>query len=715
MAWYNPLSWGRKSAPPRRTRRPLNQGAIPSKLRHLEDEIRDLRLATQSNQAARGKTEVLAESLKGLRRQTPGTIDIGRYNTARGLKADTDYVGPQYDLVEIGKALDTESFFARAVQRHRELILKNGWRIVGRDPERVAYIKRRLWEIMMTTEQTTDEWFREMITNLVTYSNHLIVQKRDETRSGGIRYKWKGKVMLPVSGLYHPDPTTMSVKQTTTGLPTRWRQRVHNASLFSSNRRDTKNEKFFDHRDVIHITLDKRSGWIFGTPYIVPVLDDIRLLRRLEELTDIIAHKHAFPLFIAKVGSEQQPATDVEKDGAIMSEVTLFREQIEDMEFEGGLVVTERHSLELIGAEGVAMDLSPYLEHVERRVLGGIRLSEIDLGRGGTANRNTAQTITQTLIDACTEIQRVVEDAMNWKLFFFLLMEGGFNVRGDRLEEDMVFLDFPPIDTEERRSQENHEMALYQGHLISEEEARRRCGMDPIEDEDRDKMFQEVVEAKTVERETESQKEVAKTAAAARPASTTSSTQASKNSTANKNRPTNQRGTSPSKPRISQDDAVGKLAGKFAGRIDRLWQEDKDISGDSTELWDLWAEGYKRGSGAEEVPAAGFLDFYRRNARVVLKDAHSRGMNTVETSESESPSRAQIRKQSAATMIAGAARYVGFSAYASGFAKGAEDAGKTGIMRINGEKKQVFTFPVSSRDLVTPFDRACPTLEVLEA
>jgi len=700
MTWYKPSTWG--AAPTVRPRPvPRRNPMIPQKLRDIETQIEDLRLATQGGAAIQKKTAVLAEGLKSLRRQTPGALDIERYKSARGFADTSEYVGPQHDLTEVAKALDTESFFARAVQRHRELILKNGFRFVGRDPERVKYVKRRLWEIAMTTEMTTDSMFREIITNLVAFSNHFIVQKRDELRSSGSRYKWKGRKMQPLSGLYNADPTTMAVKQTATGLPVKWRQTVHNLNVFAGlNRGEKKGQKSYDYRDVIHLTLDKRTGWIFGTPYIIPVLDDIRLMRRLEELMDIIAHKHAFPLFIATVGSETAPATDVERDGVTFSEVSLFRQQIEDMEFEGGLVVTERHSLDMIGAEGKALDLSPYLTHIEQRVLGGIRLSEIDLGRGGSANRNTAQTITQTLIDACTEIQRTVEDAINWKLIFFILMEGGFNIRGDQLEDDMVYLDFPPIDTEERRSQENHEMALYQGHLTTEEQARTRCGMDPVQDEERANMYLEVQEIPLIEAKADADARVAKAKAAASPAAA---------STANKNQPTNQHGKSPSKPRIAKDMLVDAYVEATMVR----WWSEQEIAQDCHQLWEIYANGYKDAHNIEKIPVAGYLNFQRTFATPALKDAHSRGMTMVDTSESGAPSLSQIRAETAATQVSGSVRRTGISAYAAGFAQGAEDAGFIGIMR--NATKQTITFPVKPRDVVSPVDSLCPDLEVLEA
>lgn len=742
--WYNPFSWGRSAPPARSTRVNIDSISrrVASSVRtRIEKEMQDIRLATQSTETLNQKTSVVARGLRELRRQQPGVLNLVSYRSARGLYEDADFIGPQYNLVEVGKALDTESYFARAVQRHRELILKNGYRIVGRDPERVAYVKRRLWEIAMTTETTMDELFRELITNLVAYSNAMLIRKRDPSRSSGGRYKWKGRIYDPLSGLYMADPTTMSVKQTSTGLPTMWRQRPHNATVYGQARRTASGtEKKFPAHDVLHLTLDKRSGWIFGTPYIVPVLDDIRLLRRMEELVDIIAHKHAFPLFVATVGSEDQPATDVERDGVVYSEVDLFKDEIEEMEFEGGLVVTERHKIDMIGAEGKALDLGPYLEHIEMRVLGGLRLSEIDLGRGGTANRNTAQTITQTLIDACTEIQRVVEDALTWKLFFYILMEGGFNVRGDRLEDDMVYLDFPPIDTEERRAQENHEMALYQGSLINEDEARRRVGMDPIEDAQRDKMFLETHEIPLIEAKADAEVRVAKAKAGVSGGSSGSGSQASKNATENRNRPRNQHGTSPAKPRISMDEAE-KLSNEFTNRILAMWGNHSDWVSDMRDpalirmatsqglttmvdeaahkLRPILQIGFRRGGGQADakMPTSVLTDFVTKYLKKELKASWKRGMAMLDMDswEDSRPARLQIqaRLDSHSNWMALVGAKLGRYAYAYGFLRGAQDSGKPGVTVQNGVAK-TFTFPVEPWDLVPTALDDFPELQVLE-
>ena len=498
----------------------------------LTERVEDIRLQSGTKTPTPGHVQT---AVRSFRRQSPSPLG---WQTGRGLTTLTgeyqDYKGPVHNLGEISKAIDVESLFARAVQRHRELCMKNGWRLVGRDQQRVRYLTRRLNEIMLVSDTTFGQILREVFSNVVTFSNHFLIMKRDPARSSGGKTRLHGRTHDPIAGHYCADPTTMSAKQSKSGLTERWRQSMSQSGFGSTGQK----AKFFRPSDVIHIFLDRRTGFIFGTPYVIPVLDDMRLLRRLEELVDIISHQHAFPLLVVKGGTDENPADEVlMPGGAMIPEVDIATEKMENLDFEGGIVVTERYDIQFVGADGKAIDLAPYLKYLELRVLGGLRISEIDLGRGDSANRNTAQSITQNLIDACTEIQKVVEEVFTWRFFFPLLMEGGFNVDLSRPEEDMVYLDFAPIDTAEQRQQEVHALEQYQGNLLGETEARAACGRQPIgEGEVRKDLYLERVTKPTAKVEATIKAQQA----------------ASKATTTSKSRPTNQHGTKP-KPKISKN------------------------------------------------------------------------------------------------------------------------------------------------------------------
>lgn len=372
-----------------------------------------------------------------------------------------NFTPPPYDLAEIARAADVEAYISQSIRKHREQILKEGYEIFGVKQDMVKYVEQRLFEISVASGITTDSWVRECITNLITYHTAYIVFRRDKTRSSGRRIRLYGKYLDPIAGIYIPDPTTMTVAVDQYGTPKKWRQTVdaQDASA-ESNTRD------FNPEDVICITMDKKSGMTYGTPYILPALDDVRALRRLEEIALIVAAKEAFPLYHYKVGTPERPAITYEGGGSEVDEVVG---SVQAMPLQGNIVTSERHEIKLISREGSAFDLSPLLHYFEARVLGDLRLSPIDLGRGGTSNKGTANTINKMVQDAARDYQQVFSISVSNGLILQLLWEGGYDINPD----NMVWLDFPMIDREELRAHQNHGLQIMLGSAITIDEFRK--------------------------------------------------------------------------------------------------------------------------------------------------------------------------------------------------------------------------------------------------
>jgi len=482
------------------------------------------------------KSSTVNSSIKGSPRQAVSTLYYKTSLTARGypsLGGSSGFITPMYNLGEIGKTMDVESYFAASIRRHRELVMKEGWYLHGKDNDAIKYVKKRLSEIELITGEPISSIVRELLTNLVAYGNAMLVLKRDPLRSSGAPLRMFGKTMQPISGLYPADPTSMSVKKNEFGRPVQWRQK-----LWDSNK-----PRKFRASDVVHFTLDRKSGFTFGTPYIVPVLEDIRALRRLEELAELVTHKHTFPLFHAKVGSKEKPAGYITSpDGQVFSEVDTIGSQIDALPPEGGLVTTERVEINMLGTEGQVLDLVPYLTHFESRVLGGLRLSGIDLGRGDTANRATAQTVTKNLVDACSEIQNVFSELFTAKVIDILLLEGGF----DLLPENKVTLKFPDIDREEMRANQNHGLQLFIQNAITEDELRSDyLSKEAYSQEERKSTYFELYT-----------KPEALIGAVDEPY--TKEAKASARSVANKSQPSNQYGVASTKKSVAQNSSTTK-------------------------------------------------------------------------------------------------------------------------------------------------------------
>jgi hypothetical protein len=368
------------------------------------------------------------------------------------------YYGPLHDLSEIARAVDIEPFISISVRKHREQILKEGYQIVGEEEDLIDYINQRLFEMFLVSGVTTEQWVREFTTQLITYGTAFLVKGRNKDKSTGSRIRIHGKTLEPIAAVFPLDPTSVSVRLNAHGHPIDWLQRLDEPI-------GGKRELTFSNSDVIVATIDKKTGFVFGTPYILPVLDDVRTLRRIEEITEVIAQKHAFPLTHWKVGEKDSPPQELD-DG--ITEIDLVRTEVQNMPTEGGIVTSHRVEADTLGSADKAIDLEPYLDYFQKRAMGGLRLSPEDIGRSEGA-KASAVTVSESLQDSSKDFQSVIADSITHGLFLPLLLEGQYDVT----RENLVKLTFPMINREEERAQQAHGMDLFNSGGITRTEFRK--------------------------------------------------------------------------------------------------------------------------------------------------------------------------------------------------------------------------------------------------
>lgn len=383
-----------------------------------------------------------------------------------------NFVDPVYDLAEISRVLDIEPYIAQSVRKQREQVLKEGYKLIGTDEVMVQYVKNRLFEIALLTEIPTEQWLRDLTNNLITFHNGFLVLRRDENRSSGASINYFGKQLAPIAGIFVGDPTSMQVKVDKYGTVKKWAQKIISDAGVPA-------EKEFATEDVIHIPVDRKPGYTFGTPYILPVLDDIRALRKLEELAITVIGKEAFPLMHYKVGTPEHPAIVYDGGG---NEVDSVLEQVTSMPAQGYIVTSERHEISLISKQGAIIDMAPYITYFESRVMAGLRLSPLDLGRGSSANRGTATNINQNLQDSAKDYQTMMADMLTHRLILPLLMEGGFDIT----PENLVRFSFETINKEEERASQNHGLQLFMSNAITLSEFRQKhLNIAPLSEEEK--------------------------------------------------------------------------------------------------------------------------------------------------------------------------------------------------------------------------------------
>jgi len=372
----------------------------------------------------------------------------------------------EYDLAEIGRVEDTDSYVGQSMNKKVALMFKEGWNITGANPKSITYIKTRLAQIEQASKLSTAELLRGMGSSLVRKHNVFIVKVRDIKASGGKVRKQKGIAgsIKPVAGYFLAPAESMEYKLKGDKI-VQWRHKMPDGSY-----------KDFSPADIVHLVYNKKDGFIFGTPITVPVMDDIRALRKIEENIELLVYQHLFPLFQYKVGTKEIPATVTETGE---HEVDIVRREIQFMPTEGGIVTPERHEITAIGAEGRALRAEGYLTHFKKRVFSGLGVSAVDFGEGETANRATADNMSRNLVDAVKDYQQVFEGFFNFFIINELLLESTF---GDSVldSENICKLQFKEIDIDAQIKKDNHYADLFSKNTITFNEARTEMGREPI-------------------------------------------------------------------------------------------------------------------------------------------------------------------------------------------------------------------------------------------
>lgn len=452
---------------------------------------------------------------------------------------DRDFVEPEFDLTEITGAYNTESYVRQAVDKYIESMFKAGWDLVGKNPNSVLYIRQRLQMMAEVTQIPNDQLFIEMAEDLVKYANVVVVKSRTgdpNAQPPGVTVQGLGGLPA-VDGYFPVNVTTLTIKRDKNGTVKSWQQEVE-----GQDRAVT-----YKAANVVHIYYKREKGNAFGTPFLMPVLDDIRALRQAEENVLKLIYRNLFPYIHVQVGLPEEGL------GATDPEIAKVQSEIENMDLEAGVVTSERVNIKPIANDKI-IDANPYLKYFEQRVFTGLGVSELMMGRGNTANRSTGDNLSGEFADRVKAFQRVMAIFIDEFMIKELLMEGGFDPITNP-DDDVDFI-FKEIDMDAKIKAENHAIYQYEHNAITEDEMRRLLGRDPITE--RGQMFMELVTIATAKA----------TAAATATTTATAGTPAANN----KNKPTNQNGTntSPKKTSASHD-------GNYSGHYKEALQNEYDL------------------------------------------------------------------------------------------------------------------------------------------
>lgn len=379
---------------------------------------------------------------------------------------------PEYDLEEIKVASASDSYIKQSLMKYSYLVYKAGYTLKGENEKAVSYIKTRFRIMSFATRTPMDLLFQEIGDDLVKYSNAFLVKSRVEQVMPGVKATgvFGNK---PVGGYFRIDPASVQIKRDKNGKIQKYRQIVNGE------------EKSFSPSDIVHFYIDKDADNAFGTPRISAALEDVKLLRKIEGNVISLIYRFAIPIYQWMIGIPEAgfQASDKEIDEA--------KAEVEKMAMDGVIVTNERTKVKAIGAEGVALDASGYLQYFEKRVFTALGVSESQMGRGGA--KKDADSMEAQCHDTVKHIQKVISIIAENYILNELLLEGGFNPITK--EEDIVQYEFEEISLDTKVKVENHEILKFQSNVTTLEETRRKLGKKESVDEKR--LYANMIEKKS--------------------------------------------------------------------------------------------------------------------------------------------------------------------------------------------------------------------------
>jgi len=388
-------------------------------------------------------------------------------HSEQGFRRNSRLYSPEWDFDIIRIMYNTESYFRRAVDKYVELVLGNDIRFVSLNENAANFIEFKFREFCDYMDMSLDEFFEAILRELILYANCFIVWQ----------YKTINKIKHHIGFRILPAPDVKLEWNTKTKKITGY---YYYGQPNDINR--TQNPIRYSASVVTHLKIFKHAGNFFGKPFVIPVLDDIRALRKLEEALEKDAFTFGNRFIHCKISTEDQNVFD--------ADIERIARDLSNVSEEGIFVSSDKITFDPIRVDTSGIDLLGYLEYFKQRVFSGLGTSAVGMGEGQTANRGTA-----IVLDKQTEnMAKIFSSGLNREVQFHIIRrifrESGLY---KWKPENKVKLALPAINIDEKIKIENHVAQMYAQYLLTETEARTIMDRRPLTDRDRKDMFFERV------------------------------------------------------------------------------------------------------------------------------------------------------------------------------------------------------------------------------
>ena len=219
--------------------------------------------------------------------------------------------------------------------------------------------------------------------------------------------------------------------------------------------------------DLLYTPYKKSSDSHYGWGITFSALDDVQILRNIEQTTCIAIKKNTIPILWHKI---IRPANPLADPGTAMRDAEVKHQKATQ---DSVIITNGEHELKMLGSESQTMRVEPYLKYYAYRVFADLGVSPFLMGfEPGTIG--TADAAIELLMNRIRFCQQELSIGLEFFLINELLWEGGWDPY--TREDHQVKLVFREMDESRLTKLRSHFADLYTKNLLSFSEARKGIG-----------------------------------------------------------------------------------------------------------------------------------------------------------------------------------------------------------------------------------------------
>lgn len=370
--------------------------------------------------------------------------------------------GAPFDPKTIHSGYLLDCYIRQAVDKYVELLLKEGWTLEGKaEPVEYLYQRFKLMGLMSDPAEPFELVIERIVRDFVKYGNSFITFRRSsflKNVTDGAIHGLNGKD--PIGAYFCLPILQITPESDKDGNIIGWIQKTSNGA-----------SKTFKNSDVLHFAYCKEPGEIWGLPFVLPVIEDIKALRQIEESVLKLIYKHLNPLI-------HQEIPDVTGTGEGRQEdIDDAADAITSMAVDGYIITPPGHKISVIGAESQAIRAEGYIKLFKQRVFSGLGVSALTMGEADGAAIGTADNLTMQMHNKARVFHYILSQYLTAFIINELLLEGGFNPYAN--PDDVVIWKWNDIETERRIKEQTHWLNAWAMNGISATDLRHKLGFDP--------------------------------------------------------------------------------------------------------------------------------------------------------------------------------------------------------------------------------------------